>query len=256
MTDSAPHIGTLNEGPLHEALKALYVEEQVALTSSADTEVRIGSYVADVRAGDAVLYEIQTGSFGPLKRKLATLLEAHRVVLVYPVAQERYILKIPEERDEAPRRRRSPKRGSIAHVVEVLVSIPTLLDHPNFELEVVLISEEEIRVFDPTKVRRRNGWRVVNRRLLEVLDRQRFRCAQDLFSLAPGDLPEEFTTADLAIAMDHPRWLAQKLAYCLRETAVVEICGKVGNSLRYRRIEAPVPSSPKRKTPKTKAVER
>jgi len=233
---SAPHIGTLNEGPLHEALKALYVEEQTLRTDRAETEVPIGNFVADVRAGDDVLYEIQTGSFGPLKRKLATLLEAHRVVLVFPIAQVRYILKVPEDRDEAPTRRRSPKRGSIAHVVEALVSIPMLLDHPNFELEVVLIAEEEVRVFDPGKVRRRNGWRVVNRRLLEVLDRQRFRSVQDLFSLAPGELPEEFTTADLATAMDHPRWLAQKLAYCLREARAVEICGKEGNALRYRRL--------------------
>ena len=119
----------------------------------AETEVPIGNFVADVRAGDDVLYEIQTGSFGPLKRKLATLLEAHRVVLVFPIAQVRYILKVPEDRDEAPKRRRSPKRGSIAHVVEALVSIPMLLDHPNFELEVVLIAEEEVRVFDPGKVR-------------------------------------------------------------------------------------------------------
>lgn len=235
MTGSPPQIGTLNEGPLHEALKALYVEEQLARTSAAHTEVAVGNYVADVRAGDDVIYEIQTGGFGPLKRKLASLLDGHRVVLVYPVAQVRYILKVSEDPDAEPSRRRSPKRGSIANVVEALVSIPALLNHPNFELEVVMIAEEEIRVFDPGRVRRRNGWRVVNRRLIEVLERHRFRCGEDLLRLAPGALPDVFTTADLAIAMDRPRWLAQKLAFCLRESQVVEICGKAGNALCYRR---------------------
>ena len=64
-------IGTLNEGPLHQALKALY------LTGKGEEEVPVGSYVADVRAEDEVIYEIQTGGFAPLKRKLATLVESH-----------------------------------------------------------------------------------------------------------------------------------------------------------------------------------
>jgi hypothetical protein len=244
LAETPPHIGTLNEGPLHEALKALYVAEQRTRTTAAETEVPIGGYVADVRAGDDVIFEIQTGGFGPLKRKLERLLQSHRVVLVYPVAQVRYILKLAGESDTPARPRRSPKRGSMASVVEVLVSIPALLNHPNFELEVVLIAEEEIRVFDPTRVRRRNGWRVVNRRLLEVLERHRFRSAEDLWTLAPGTLPVEFTTADLAVAMQHPRWLAQKLAYCLREARELEICGKEGNALRYRRVDSRPVSAP------------
>ena len=40
---------------------------------------------------------------------------------------------------------------------------------------------------------------------------------------------------DLADAMGQPRWLAQKLAYCLRESGAAELCGKDGNALLYRR---------------------
>jgi hypothetical protein len=226
-------IGTLNEGPLHQALKSLY------LTENAEQEVPVGSFVADVRAEDDVLYEIQTGSFAPLKRKLATLVEQHRVVLVHPIAAVRYIVKMPAEGPEVDlpvTRRKSPKRGSVANVVEVLVSIPHMLDHPNFEVEVVLIEEEEVRAYDPARVRRRGGWRVVSRRLTDVLEQRRIGSGADLFSLVPGPLPEEFTTADLALAMDKPRWLAQKLAYCLREAGAVSITGKTGNALRYRRV--------------------
>lgn len=227
-------IGTLNEGPLHQALKSLY------LTDNAEQEVPVGSFVADVRAEDDVLYEIQTGSFAPLKRKLATLVEQHRVVLVHPIAAVRYIVKMPAEGsaegDVPLKRRRSPKRGSVANVVEALVSIPHLLEHPNFEVEVVLIEEEEVRAYDPARVRRRGGWRVVSRRLTDVLEQRRIGSGADLFSLVPGPLPEEFTTADLALAMDKPRWLAQKLAYCLREAGAVSLTGKTGNALRYRRV--------------------
>lgn len=222
-------IGTLNEGPLHQALKALY------LTPSGEEEVPVGSFVADVRAEDEVIYEIQTGGFAPLKRKLAELIESHQVVLVHPIAAVRYIVKLPEEEDGQASRRKSPKRASIANIVEELVSIPHLLDHPNFQVEVVLIEEDEIRAYDPTRVRRRGGWRVVSRQLNQVLEHRRIGSREDLYSLVHGPLPDPFSTADLADAMGQPRWLAQKLAYCLRESGAAELCGKAGNALLYRR---------------------
>lgn len=223
------NIGVYNEGPLHQALKAHY-----AVAGSRE-EVPVGAYVADVQHPDDVIYEIQTGGFGPLKRKLEALLEAHRVVLVHPVAAVRYIIKLPESVDLAPRRRRSPKRGSIAQVAGELVSIPHLLDHPNFELEVVLIEEEEVRCRAEGRAWRRRGWRVVERRLCQVLGRQRFASSADLFGLLQGPLPEPFTTVELAVAMGQPRWLAQKLAYCLRVAGCIEVCGKQGNALCYQR---------------------
>lgn len=221
-------IGTLNEGPLHQAIKSLYCGD------GAREEVAVGDYVADVRGADDIIYEIQTAGFSGLKTKLATLVNAHQVVLVHPIPVVRYIVKLSEQPDEPATRRRSPKRGAVAHVLDELVSIPALLNHPNFELEVVLIEVEELRTFDPKKVRRRNGWRVVQRRLQEVLGTERFSCARDLWRMAPGDLPQEFTTRELAGAMDAPRSLAQKLAYCLREAGEISICGKQGNALCYR----------------------
>lgn len=231
-----PHpmsIGTLNEGPLHQALKSLYLD------SRGEEEVPIGTYVADVRAGDDVLYEIQTGGFAPLKRKLAALVEEHRVVLVHPVAAVRYIVKLPVEEDGQASRRRSPKRRTLLNVVEELVSIPHLLAHPNFALEVVLTEEEEYRVYDPVVRRRRGGWRVVRRDLSRVLEQWRIEAPEDLFALIPGPLPENFSTADLARATGQPRWLAQKLAYCLRESGAAEFSGKDGNALLYRRHRRP-----------------
>ena len=79
-------IGTLNEGPLHQAIKALYLDD------GASEEVAVGDYVADVVAADQTLVEIQTAGFGSLKRKLGRLLDEHRVVLVHPIAAVRYIV--------------------------------------------------------------------------------------------------------------------------------------------------------------------
>ena len=221
-------IGILNEGPLHHALKLHYSVD------GARQEVAVGGFVADVLHPDQALYEIQTRGFGNLRRKLERVLEEHRVVLVHPIPVVRYIVKLTGEPNEVPRRRRSPKRGSAAHVVAELVSIPHLLDHPNFELEVVLTEEEEVRRYEAGRAWRRKGWIVVQRRLCAVLEQHRFRSAADLFRLLKEPLPETFTTADVAASLGEPRWLAQKLAYCLREAGTITLCGKEANALVYR----------------------
>lgn len=221
-------IGLLNEGPLHQALKAYYSVD------GARQEVAVGSFVADVLHPDEAIYEIQTSGFGSLRRKLERVLLEHRVVLVHPIARVRHIVKLTDSVDEEATRRRSPKRGSLAMVAVELVSIPHLLNHPNFELEVVLTEEEEIRRHVPGTARRRKGWQIVQRRLCAVLEQHRFRSAADLFRLLETPLPDPFTTADLALCLNEPRWLAQKLAYCLREAGEIVICGKERNALRYR----------------------
>lgn len=221
-------IGLLNESPLHQALKALYC------APGARQEVAIDGFIADVLGADEVIYEIQTAGFGALRRKLDSVLDRHRVVLVHPIAVVRHIIKLSSAPDQPATRRRSPKRGSAAQVLAELVSVPRLLEHPNFELELVLIEVEEFRRHDPGRVRRRNGWRVVERCLGAVLERQRLTCSRDLFRFLKTPLPETFTTADLALSMGEPRWLAQKLAFCLRESGILEVCGKQRNALRYR----------------------
>ena len=56
----------------------------------------------------------------------------------------------------------------------------------------------------------------------------------DLLRLIPRELPSPFHTADLAAALDVSRGLAQRIAYCLRETGAVSKAGKQGNAWLYR----------------------
>ncbi len=53
--------------------------------------------------------------------------------------------------------------------------------------------------------------------------------------LLPENLPEQFTTADMARAAEIPRWLAQKMAYCLRRMEAITLSGKRRNALLYSR---------------------
>ena len=231
-------IGTLNEGPLHEALKLEYLHQYGRSRDSA-LEVPVGDFVADVQGTDGVLYEIQTAGFGAIRRKLRALLQQHRVVLVYPIAARYRIVKLSMDGVSPSTCRRSPKHGHPALVASELVYIPDLLAHPNFEVEVVMVELDELRRYDPKRTRRRGGWRVESRELTRIVSRHRFRALHDLFGLLRSPLPEQFTTAELGEALAQPRRLAQKLAYVLREGGALTICGKEGNALRYQR--APLP---------------
>jgi hypothetical protein len=210
-----PGIGTLNEGSLHAALKRHYARPGDVF------EVPRHGFVIDIVRNEDMpseeLIEIQTGSFGALGNKLDRLLSDHRMLLVHPIA----ISTILDRADRSTRR--SPKRGSIYQLLDELVSLPTMLDHPNLELDVVLHSEIKKQVHDPNLRRRRGGYRTVDRHLEEIVEVRRFRSIDDVAALAPHDLPSEFTTADIAERSDMSREAARKLCYCLTAAGVYEI---------------------------------
>lgn len=214
-------IGTLNESSLHAQIKDLLVIEGDEL------EVDLDGFVIDVRRAD-LLIEIQTGSFGALGPKLDRLLGDHRVLLVHPIAVATYLQR------PGARPRKSPSRGSLWSLLDELVSIPTLLDHPNLALEAWLVTVDRVQVPDPKARRGRGGWRTVDRRLRSVETRHRFGSADDLVALLPAGLPDRFTTADIAAAADIGRDAAQKLAYCLRALERIELVDQLRTGYVYR----------------------
>jgi hypothetical protein len=231
-------IGTLNEGSLHAALKEWYAQP------SDQFEVSVDSFVIDIVRGD-LLIEVQTGNFSSIKRKVRTLLADHSVRLVYPIAREKWIVRLAKDGSgDVLGRRKSPKHGVIEHLFEELVRLPRLLANPNLSLEVLLTQEEEIRYYDGRRVWRRRGWVIQERRLLDVVERRLFETPDDLAALIPSDLAEPWTTADLAEAIGQPRWLARKMAYCLRKMSAVEPVGKRGNAILYNRSDCQSDSHP------------
>jgi hypothetical protein len=225
-------IGTLNEKPLHVALKRWVARPGDRF------EVSVGGFVVDVVRGD-LLIEIQTRNFAGIKRKLAELTVHHAVRLVYPIAREKWIVKLAQDERTRLSRRKSPKRGIVEHVFEELVSFPKLLSNPNFSIEVLLIQEEETRRYDSTRGWRRRGWVTHERRLLEVVGQRLFETPTDIGELVPSAVVDPFTTSDLAAAMAKPRRLAQKMAYCLREMGIIMPVGKRGNAIVYTQIKKP-----------------
>lgn len=219
-------IGLLNEKPLHAALKEWYRRD------GDEVEVPLEGFVVDL-VRDGLLIEIQTRGFASMRRKLDLLLDSHQIRLVYPVAAEKWIVKLDDSGHEQSRRR-SPKRGIPIDACAELVSFPSLLSHPNFTLEVALIEEEEIRRPNAKRGWRRGGYVIDERRLVAVREAVELESPGALLDLLPDGLPDPFTSADVADGLGRTRHLAQEVAYCLRVSGAVETVGRDKRGILYR----------------------
>jgi hypothetical protein len=225
---STSNIGTLNEKPLHAALKSWYAK------ANDKFEVDVDGYVVDILRDDLII-EIQTKNFSMIRRKLANLSDRHPMRLVYPIPSEKWIIKVNKDGNTPLSRRKSPKRGTYEDLFEELVSFPSLIKNPNFSLEILLIQEEEIRIHDPQRAWRRRGWVTQERRLIDVLEQHCFGDPKALMTLFPQSIESEFTTSDLAAALQSSIRLAGKMAYCLREMGAILPVGKRRNAILYTR---------------------
>lgn len=221
-----PQIGLLNEKSLHAALKEWYARPGDRF------EVAVDGFVIDIVRND-LLVEIQTGNFAPIKAKLKKLLVSHQVRLICPIAQEKWIVKRPGSAGGKMNRRKSPRRGRPEDLFRHLVSIPQLLSHPGFSLEVLMISEEEVRFYDGRRNWRRKGWATEERRLLDVHKRMMFESPDDYCALLPKNLNAQFTTGDIVRHAGIPINLAQRMAYCLSRTEAIALTGKRGRYNLY-----------------------
>lgn len=224
-------IGLLNEKPLHASLKQWYARPGDRF------EVPIHGFVIDI-VRDDLLIEIQTRNLAAIHSKLRRLTQHHEVRLVYPVVQEKWIVRLAADKRGIAIRRKSPKRGRLEDLFWELVSIPQLLAHPNFSLEVLLIREEEVRRYVGKRRWRKKGWAVERRQLVDVVDRRLFGKSADWLTFVPDSL-QSFTTKDLATAADTRRDLAQKIAYCLRQAQMIELIGRQGRANLYQVANRP-----------------
>ena len=229
-------IGLLQESSLHAALKAWYAQRGDEL------EVRVDGSIVDIVRG-RLLIEIQTSNFAALKRKIAKLTVHHRMRLVYPITQEKWIIKLDDGLRTQISRRKSPKRGRAEDVFTELVSIASFVARRNFSLELVFIREEEVWSRAHRNHQRpswrRGGWARHDRRLLEVLDTRLFQSPADYRVLLPATDGQVFTSSDLAATRGVSRSQARRITYCLRHIGVITAHGQRGREVAY--LESPQP---------------
>ena len=208
---------------MHRSLKEHYAGDGYNAETNKTNEVQVDGFRIDV-VRDAQLIEIQTRSFSSIKRKLCALILTHPVRLVHPIPLEKWVIHV-EADGRFIKRRKSPRRGHVEHVFDELVSFPELMAHQNLSLEVILTREEEVQCADGLGSWRRSGRSIRDRRLLEIVEHVVFTQPADFLKLLPRDLPEPFTSRDVASAMKRPVAFARRVTYCLRKMGALRVAG-------------------------------
>jgi hypothetical protein len=223
------------ETSLHRQLKSLYSAEPSA------QEVRLDAFRIDA-VHEGRLIEIQQGSLGAIRPKIRRLLEQHDVLVVKPLAARKLLIRRKRAGGKIVSTRLSPRHETIADLFADLVYFVDVFPHPRLTLEVVLTRQEEHRVTARKKWWRGPDFRVTDRLLVGIEGRVILKDTADLLRLLPDGLGETFTTQEIARLAPMPRWLAQKMAYCLRKMGAVESLEKRGNSWVYRALPPAIPA--------------
>ena len=239
------------ETSLHRQLKERYAGTE------ARVEVPVQGYRIDAVRGER-LVEIQHGSLAAIRDKLRQLLVGHRVLLVKPIIRNKLLVKQNAKGGDVVSRRKSPKRGQLLDLFDELVYFTRVFPHKNLAIDVPLVDVEEWRYPGHGRRRRhrKNDFQVEDQRLVGVRRTHRFRTAADLCRLLPKELPSQFHTGHIADGLGIDRWIAQRMAYCLRHIGGLRQVGKEGNALLYELATTKKPRKKPRKSSPTRRLAR
>jgi hypothetical protein len=214
------------ETSLHRQLKSLYCPDV------SRQEVRLGAFRIDGIQGGRLI-EIQQGSLAALRPKVGRLLDDYDVTIVKPLVARKLLIRHRKPGSPVVSTRYSPRRETFTDLFTDLVHFVNIFPHPRLTLEVVLTLQEEHRV--PARKRRWRSpdFRVVDRVLVGIEGRRTLIGRADLLTFLPEGLEEVFSTDQIARQSGISRWLAQKMAYCLRKTGAIQTVGKRRNAWIY-----------------------
>lgn len=213
------------EHSLHADLKHFYAGPTPSV------EVVVDGYRVDATS-HGWLVEIQQGPLWAIRKKTQALLEKHRVLVVKPIVMTRTIARLEGEGGQVISYRKSPKQGRQWDVFEDLVHFARVFPHPRLRIDVAFVDVVEYRYPRQRRSWRRPSYQLADRQLVQVRETVTLMTADDLRLLLPG-LPEVFDSAALAEVLELPRWRAQQVAYCLRETGAVQVLGRTRRGWRY-----------------------
>jgi hypothetical protein len=216
------------ETSLHRQLKDHYA------LGGGLTEQRVDRFRIDV-IRNKQLVEIQLAPLSAIRDKIAALLKNYDVLVVKPIVVNKHLVKRKREGGRIISRRRSPKKRTLLDVFEELVHFTRVFPHRRLTLEVPLLEIEEHRYpgHGRRRWRRDNDHLVEDQHLVQILEVHQFRTAADLCRMLPHGLPRPFHTGQLAQGLSVERWIAQRMAYCLRHTGAIQQVGKLRGAWLY-----------------------
>lgn len=203
--DGYDGIGRLAEKQMHSALKnficpdmsrhEIKIADHPCYMPKNPEDSKTRKYVADILDGNTI-YEIQTGSFSPMKEKIKWILEntTCHVVLIHPVAETKWVSKI-DKNGNISGRRKSPQHGRIQDIAGELYYLQDFLDSPRFSLMILMMEAEQYVRAEQKSGRRLKKYELIP---MSLHGAYLFKNVDDYRLFLPESLPSPFTVKDFS----------------------------------------------------------
>ena len=220
------------ETSLHRELKHLYA------ASPDSVEVAESRYRIDAIDAKGRLVEIQHAGLGALRRKITQLLDAdHQIRIIKPWIELKTIETYDQSSGELLRRRKSPKKQRPIQFFGELIHFTSVFPRPGLSIEILSVECIEKRIDTPKRGRRKQ-YKSIDISLARPPSMDEaivLRTVKDLWKLmGKPKLPRLFDTQQLAESIGEPRWLAQQIAYVMKNCGATKSHSKRGNAIVYR----------------------
>ena len=225
-------IGELREKMLHSVIKA------AICASGGEREVRInGHNIADCLK-DNTVYEVQTESLFPIKKKLDFYLNNtdYNVDIVFPIPSEKYVSWIDPESGDISSSGKRCKRRTIIDYARELNFIADYIDDDRVKITFLYISETEYRSLDGKRSKdKKRGSTRIERIPTDLFFGEEFCDRRDFMALLPKQ--DRFTRKEYMKdkKIKSVRQMYSAISILLRFGFISED-GKQGNAICYKTV--------------------
>lgn len=242
-------IGTLGEKQMHAALKRFICPDVscheikidgsagcVARESEGGKRAKSRRFVADILNGNTV-YEIQTGSFAPLKSKIQWILDntTYNIALIHPIAETTWVSVIDGKTGNIGKRKKSPLHERLIDITPELYFLTDFIPSPRFSLIIFVVEAEQYKKNIQKDPNKRPRYKKYERIPLSLLSAAFFRDLEDYKIFIPDDLPERFTVKQYSLKAGIYGIDAYSAVKNLCAIGLLEPDGNIGRAAAYKR---------------------
>lgn len=247
--DEFDGIGTLGEKQMHAAIKRFICPDEECheilidgsegfIPSNDETEGKTKKrrFVADILNNNTI-YEIQTGSFSPLKNKIQWILDntSYNIVVIHPIAETKWVSYINKTSGRIENRKKSPRKGKFTDVANDLYFLRDFMKSPRFSLVLLMMEAEEYRKNVASEKARRPRYRKYEMIPISLLRTYIFKSVEDYKIFIPDGLGEPFTVKEYSSKSKICGKDAYSIVRTLCHIGLLEECGKKGRAAAFQK---------------------
>lgn len=233
--DSGDGIGTLGEKRMHAIIK------QFLCADPCCHEVKLEGtrFVSDIRIGNEI-FEVQTGDFYPMKKKIAYYLEHTdcTVTVIHPISVLRWMSWVDPVSMEIAPRRRVPRVGRPADLLPQLYSLLPHLQNPRLRFHLLLLETQDFRLLNGRSADRKQHATHYERIPLSLQGELFFNTPSELSALIPPELPSHFTVKEFSARSKLRGRDAYSAVRALAGLGLAESAEPIGRSMGWRRTDS------------------